>query len=66
MAMTTLPRPTVDVTVDKESQAQSIDVVVKRDGKAQTYSGKSETTVGAVGDLVNNILNDPKTIEWLP
>jgi len=65
--MTTLPRPDVSVTESpgKSSGETKIDVVISRDNKAKTYTGKG-TTTQAVHDIVREIIDNPATAEILP
>lgn len=59
-----LPRP--DVAVNKSSQ-DGTDVVISRDGKAKSYSSeKAHGSNEGVKEIVEKILNDGHTAEWLP
>lgn len=62
--MPDLPRP--DVTVNKSHQ-EGTDVVISRDGKAKSYSSeKPHGSNDGVKEIVEKILNDPHSAEWLP
>lgn len=66
--MADLPRPTVTVThgVDGTTGATSTDVVISRDNKARSYSVPGSADVGVVRQVVEKVIGDPRTAEWLP
>jgi hypothetical protein len=66
--MVTLPRPDVGVTTSDKSDdgKQKISVVISRDNKAKTYEAENYTTAKSVQEVVEKIINDPLTREWLP
>jgi hypothetical protein len=64
-----LPRPTVSADVKTEVEAGkpfTADVTITRDNKAKSYTGGGSSASGAVKDVVEKILNDPYSAEWLP
>lgn len=58
-----LPRPDVAVST---SPSSGVDVVISRDGKAKSYKGDGATREAIVKDVVEKILGDRHTGEWLP
>lgn len=69
--MTALPRP--DIKASKPTTAEgepasehAIDVVISRDGKAQSYRGDGSTREESVEKVIRQIIDNPKTIEFLP
>jgi hypothetical protein len=58
-----LPRPDVNVTTN---QSGGTDVVISRDGKAKSYQSEAPTRNEAVKELVEKIIGDRHTGEWLP
>lgn len=67
-AMPDLPRPTVDVTVTTRTDGGTdLNVVIHRDGKARTFTAnQTGGGTGPVKEIVERIIADPHTGEWLP
>ena len=63
--MTTLPQPHVSAESSTENGVERITVKVSRDGKERSWSGASTTTAGAARELVENILSDHHTAEYV-
>jgi hypothetical protein len=61
--MATLPRPDVNVTTHESG---STDVVISRDGKGKSYRSEKTEKNEIVKDLVEKVVNDRYTGEWLP
>lgn len=61
-----LPRPDVSVTSSETDGAHKVDLVVSRDGKAKSYAGAGPGRDAATRDVVEKLLADPHTAEWLP
>ena len=61
--MVDLPRPDVNVTHTDDGKSH---VVVSREGKGRTYVVEGVNPDEKVKGVVEKILNDPYTIEWLP
>jgi len=63
-----LPPPTVDVTPRETDSGHEIDVVISRDGKGKSYTGGGPgfSPAGATRHVIEKILSDPLTGEWLP
>jgi len=59
-----LPRP--DVTVNPRNDAGQTDVVISRDGKCRAFRSESASTENIIRDLVEQIIADPHTAEWIP
>lgn len=71
LAMTILSRP--DVKVGRPCPPEgccpsdtAVEVVISRDGKARSYQQDGATRDEAYGKALREILDDPKSIEWLP
>lgn len=65
--MTDLPRPDISVTNKPiDSTSHGVDVVISRDNKAHSYSGKGSDVNGAVKDVVEKILGDHRSAEYIP
>jgi len=67
--MAILPRPEVSVSEVPRREGganHEIAVTINRDGKGATHSGSGSITSEAVKQVVEKILSDPKTAEWLP
>jgi hypothetical protein len=64
--MTDLQRPDVSVTTGETDGTHKVDLAVSRDGKARSYTGASSTHPGAIKEVVEKLLADPVTAEWLP
>lgn len=68
--MPDLPRPKVEVTRaqerDSSAEAGSMDVVISRDGKAKSYRSVGGDVKDVVRDVVEKVIGDAKTGEWLP
>jgi hypothetical protein len=69
--MATLPRP--DVTVGRPCPPEgctpsdtAVEVVITRDNKCKSYTADGATRDEATGKVIREILDDPKSIEWLP
>lgn len=66
-----LPRPKIDVTQSTTNNSEPtvnsthVNVVISRDGKGKSYHGTGTNTVEVVKDVVEQILNDPYTGEWI-
>jgi hypothetical protein len=58
-----LPRPVVTVTTN---QSGGTDVVISRGGTAKSYQSDQPTRNEAVKELVEKIIGDRHTGEWLP
>jgi hypothetical protein len=58
-----LPRPDVSVSTSPES---GVDVVISRDGKAKSYKGDGAIREQVIKDVVEKIIGDRHTGEWLP
>lgn len=69
MSSVTLPPPdvTVDVSNPPGSTATQVDVRVTRDGTgaSRAFQGLGSTPQGAVKDVIEKILGDPGTAEYL-
>ncbi len=61
-----LPRPDVTVTEHHTGDSYSLDVVISRDGKAQSYTGTGSSSREAIKDTFVKVLNDPRIAESLP
>jgi hypothetical protein len=65
--MADLPRPDVGVVRPSEEYSGShTDVVISRDGKAKSYRGEGSNEVERTKSIVRQIVDDPRTAEWLP
>ncbi len=66
--MAELPRPEVNVTTRETDVGHEVDLVVSREGKARSYTGGGAGSPlnGAIKDVVEKLLNDGHTAEWLP
>jgi len=60
--MPDLPRPDVTTTTGTDH----VDVVISRDGKATSHRGEGTTETARTTDVVKKILNDRRSLEWLP
>lgn len=61
-----LPRPTVTAESTQEGTATRIDVTVTREaGKERTYVGVGSTPAGAAREVVEKLLNDPHSAEFV-
>ena len=58
-----LPRPQVTVGHDPNGKT---DIVIARDGKAKSYHSDHVVADNIIRDLVEQILDDTHTAEWLP
>lgn len=63
--MATLPRPDVNVVEGEVSGTRTVDVVISRDGKAKSYRGEG-TGTAPIKQIVEKMIGDPLTAEWLP
>lgn len=67
---TILPRPNVEVsnTQGRDSSAPdgSVDVVISRNGKGKSYRSVGGNLQEVVKDVVEKIISDRYTGEWLP
>lgn len=63
-----LPRPTVDVTSRETDVGHEVDVVIHREGKARSFKGGGQgiSRDGAVKDVIDRILGDHNSAEWIP
>jgi hypothetical protein len=68
MAKDTLGRPVVnvDVSTDHQTGSTTTDVRVVRDGKERKYTGIGSSPAGSTREVVEKILGDSRTAEWLP
>jgi len=69
--MTALPRP--DVKAGKSTLPEgatpsehATDVVISRDGKAESFTADGANTQEVVEKVVRQIIDSQKTAEWLP
>jgi hypothetical protein len=61
-----LPRPTVTSESPQTDGAHRIDVTVAREAnKARSYTGVGSSVAGAARDLVEKILGDPHSAEFV-
>lgn len=59
-----LPRPTVS---SRQAEEFKTEVVISREGKTRTYTSRSSHgTADATKEIVEQIIADPATAEWLP
>jgi hypothetical protein len=63
---TTLPRPNVSAETKTEDYKTHVDVVISRDGKAKSYKGEGSTEAARTKHVVDQVINDGHTAEWLP
>lgn len=64
--MTDLPRPTVTAESSQDGGTHKIDVTVSREaGKARGYSDVGSSVAGAARDLVEKLLDDPTSAEFV-
>jgi len=63
--MADLPRPDVGV-ITPQTEPLYTDVVISRDGKAKSYRGEGTNEVERTKSIVRQILDNPRTAEWLP
>jgi hypothetical protein len=62
-----IPRPRVEVTgSDDGSGKHDVSVVISRDNKAHSYTGTGGSRDEATGKAVQRIIDDSRTLEWLP
>jgi hypothetical protein len=61
-----LPRPDVTVGTSESGSTKRVEVTISRDGKARGYQGEAATHGEATRRVVEKILADPHTAEWLP
>jgi len=65
--MTDLPRPDISVTTgDLGNGYFAVNITVSRDGRVRGYSGTASSSAGAIKEVVEKMLDDPYTAEWLP
>jgi hypothetical protein len=69
--MTTLPRPDVKVTKPTPQNGttpseHAVDAVISRGGHAQSIQADGGTTQEVVEKVIRQIIDSPKTLEWLP
>lgn len=66
--MADLPRPKIEVNSKEDLTGHTVDVVISRDNKAKSYSGGGAgvSRNDATRDVVEKILNDPHSAEWIP
>lgn len=61
-----LPKPTVTAEGTQEGTAHRIDVTVSREGaKTRTYTGVGSSPAGAARELVEKMLDDPTSAEFI-
>lgn len=67
---TVLPRPRVEVQnadgAMGDATVATTTVTISRDNKGQQYRGVGSTPEAATADVIDKILGDRKTAEWLP
>lgn len=64
---TILPRPDVSVSTPADyAGKERLDVTISRDGKSQSYSSEKGRTAEGVKEVVEKIIGDHKTAEFLP
>jgi hypothetical protein len=65
--MATLPQPDITVTdsADDKSSAREFAVTASRDGKSRTWTGTGPDAAGAVKGVVEKMLGDPQTAEYV-
>ena len=61
--MMDLPRPKVSVSHRADGKT---DLVIERGGKAKSYHSDHAVAENVIRDLVEQILDDTHTAEWLP
>lgn len=69
--MADLPRPDVKVEQTKEQFTESVKVTISRPGsdgeaRGRVHVGVGTTTADAVKSVVEKIIGDTHSIEWLP
>jgi hypothetical protein len=64
--MTDLPRPDVSVTTGEVGDHHKVDLSVSRDGKVRSYTATAPVRAGAIKEVVEKLLSDPYTAEFLP
>lgn len=61
-----LPRPTVTSKSSQDGDAHSISVTITREsGKGRVYTGVGSSVSGAARDLVEKMLEDPHSAEFV-
>lgn len=63
--MTDLPKPIVTSESSADAGVQKINVTVTRDGKARSWSGAGTSVAGAARDLVEKMIEDHHTAEYV-
>ena len=63
--MPDLPQPKVDVTSRETDSGHELDVMISRDNRGKSYTGKG-TRDEAVKQVIDKVLADPYTGEWVP
>lgn len=61
--MANLPRPDVAVTTTEDGKMH---VVISRDGKARSYGVEGATETEKIRGVVEKVIGDHHTAEWLP
>lgn len=61
--MPDLPKPDVSVTTTETGDTT---VVISRDGKEKKFESNHVTRDGVVKDIVEKVIADPASAEWLP
>ena len=65
--MAVLPRPDVSVSTPADyAGKERLDVTIARDGKSQSYVSEKPTSTERVKEVVEKLLGDGRTAEWLP
>lgn len=64
--MADLPRPIVNVTTHEADAGHVVDVFIHRDNKGKTYTGTAPDRSGAIREVVEKIIGDGATTEWIP
>lgn len=65
--MADLPKPlvTADVSPSPDGSSQGASVKVERDGKSRSYVGEGKTINEAVKGVIEKMLGDPRTGEFM-
>ena len=58
-----LPRPDVNVTTTEDGKEH---LVISRDGKAKSYEIEGNSAADRVKNVVEKVIGDGHTAEWLP
>ena len=58
-----LPRPNVEITTNSDGESH---IVISRDGKGKSYKIEGNNERDKIKDVVEKVINDKYTGEWLP